>query len=153
MKSLTMLYILIIMISIGRQDTSNVIIDPFIDIPFDIKKPELFIPDSLGGKNLQGKIILQIEVDSSGTVLNHKIMALVVSDSIGKININYKYSGDNDKKKVGKFNQFINEFRSKLLIRKNPNFDKRYQMEKYRINLPILIGLKQTKKCKNMFNN
>ncbi len=52
---------------------SDTIVDFFPEIPFDIQMPQVNIPDSLGGQDLTGKMILQLTVDSSGSILEHEI--------------------------------------------------------------------------------
>ena len=53
------------------------IIDSFSTVPFTIKhKPKFVVPDSLGGANLTGFIVLSVEFDSLENMVNFEIEKL-----------------------------------------------------------------------------
>ena len=56
--------------------------------------PQVNIPDSLGGQDLTGKMILQLTVDSSGSILEHEIWILIAKDRSGTIDIEYRAKDD-----------------------------------------------------------
>lgn len=73
-----------------KKDSYNLITDSFSYPPFEIvEKPPAIIPDSLGGNNLEGSVLLIVYLDSSGTIFKYDILKMKVLDNNGIVKIDY----------------------------------------------------------------
>ena len=123
-----------------ERTASEIIVDSFPDIPFSITRPKVIVPDSLGGRNLKGEMVLEIKSDSLGSILAHKIMVLRASDGI-KIEVNYRVSeSPEDTGDVALFANWVEDYVEKLSLTRKYESDKHYKMGKYTILLPVRFG-------------
>lgn len=123
------------------QTGSEIIVDSFSDIPFDIQRPPAIVPDSLGGQHLAGKMLLKVMIDSSGSIVSYKILALLARDSNGANDIEYRMSeSKDDRRQIAPFVNWTEDYLSKVVVTRKSDYDKRYEMEKYTILMPVKFG-------------
>lgn len=73
-----------------NKDSIDVIIDYFQPLPFEIaKKPPAIVPDSLGGENIEGFVLLIIYIDSTGTLEKYDILKMKALNKKGNTQIDY----------------------------------------------------------------
>ena len=133
-KSLSFLIILLMIFLSQNNDT---IIDPLIDKPdLEIIKPELFIPDSLGGINLKGKIFLYTEIDTCGNILKQEILMLSASDSIG-FSVSYRKISNEKNDYIISFEKWLKKSLKKITIKKLPT---NIKLDKYGISFSIKLN-------------
>lgn len=116
----------------SSKNNNDITIDKFTPLPFKISKsPSIDLPDSLGGKNFRGKIVVTVDIDSMGNVVNYEIISFVTPK------IQYFGSKKNIPIELQKFNNWINEYISQVVFTKNDSV-KLNKINK--INIPIKIG-------------
>lgn len=94
---------------------SQELIEP-IDYPYFVlsrSNEYVSIPKELGGKNVKGFAGIEIIIDSTGRIVDTKLIALKLS---GKVDLYYQNERDKKNEIINKFEAFIKKYTSNLKI-------------------------------------
>jgi hypothetical protein len=120
MKSINQLFLILSFIFITTINSQN-IIDPVINYPFKIVKlyNQITLPDSLGGKLIYGKCVVQLIVNEHKKVIETNITTLKLwNKKDSTVVMNYLYTKINDKDILEKYKRPIFKYVSKLKIKR-----------------------------------
>lgn len=109
-----------------RRYTQEIIGDPAFAFraPLTFQMPPVSLPDSLGGKDLTGFMLVRLLVDSSGIITSYQIRRFEAKDEKLNLHIRYTYQRSHDKAKVAEYRNWLNDFVKGIKITRNPNFPK-----------------------------
>lgn len=117
-------YIFISFAIIKAQDTE--IIDPIVEVPYEIKNEKLFLklPDSLGGKNIQGQVYIQLVINDSSKIIETTILKIFLKNKKNKKIIEYNFLQGKIPAKLNRYAIFFDKYCKKEIIivkRHKPN--------------------------------
>ncbi len=130
-------------LKVAAQTDSEEVRESFTGNPFLFKSSKFPLPDSLGGKNIKGNLVISLNVDSSGVIRSYIPMFFMISDE-KKINIEYRYGCKKDFEIMERYKDWLDHYVKEIKLVKNPNFPKEFIQtfgkREYKIFYPIRIN-------------
>jgi hypothetical protein len=121
------------------QNKTDIIKDSFCGNPFILEKPDIQLPDNLGGRNLNGFATIVLTIDSSETILSYEVIKFKVTDKHNKIKINFNLTSKKHEAKIRKYKNWFDSYIKEIKITVNRQYDGRRQ-QKYNIGLMIKLN-------------
>ena len=90
MRTYNVLIIFLIFILINCKNSNYKIVDDIPPLPCEIIRTDLVFPDSLGGKSVTGRILVEVEVDSNCIIKNYDIILIKLKSDNIKFSIDYR---------------------------------------------------------------
>jgi len=118
------------------QNNTDTILDSFYRNPFVLGKPDIQLPDSLGGQELNGFAVLVLTIDSSKTISSYKVAKFKACSKENKIKIDFSITSKKNVAKIKKYKNWFDNYVNKIKVTVNTNFNGRIQ-QKYNIGLMI----------------
>lgn len=145
MKALFIFFVLIFALKIHAQTDSLNEGQAFVGNPFIIERPDIQLPDSLGGKNVRGLIVITLRVDSLGVIHYHSIIFFKIYNEESNTTIEYRSGKKKDKNKVERYKNWIDFYVANLKLKKNSEFPKEFRKQirenLYKVQLPIKLPI------------
>jgi len=113
--------------------------DYFPGEPFILELHSKTFPDSLGGKNVKGFIAIILKIDSKCKILKHDIAKIELIDSVDNKHIHFNMVDDNKVKLEDGLIKWINKCVTRIKIKNNPKFDKKYSQRYYNVSFKISL--------------
>lgn len=129
----------------SQSKSDEVTLDSFLPDPFEVVlQPKPVLPDSLGGKNVQGTVVVQVFLDTNATIQKYEILLFLLKDRSGKVRIESRLPLRKSKKKypnaVKKYQPWIENYIQAVVFRRNPLIsDVLFKKAMHYVMLPIHI--------------
>jgi hypothetical protein len=121
------------------QNKTDIIQDSFCGNPFILEKPDIQLPDSLGGKNLNGLAILVLTIDSSKAILKYRVVRFKAAHIKNKIKIDFYHPNKKDAVKIKRYKKWLDNYVKRIVIKANTQYTGLIG-QKYNIYLTIMFN-------------
>ena len=110
------------------EDFSDTIIDQFPEKPpFNIIRPSNKLPDSLGGNSCNGYVLLYVNINEKGEILDYRIVSLKLKNNKNEYLINYletdKMKNNDYPPEVRRYTNWVSEYLHKMVIEPKLNVE------------------------------
>lgn len=94
------------------------IIDPVVSLPYEIKNrnQSVTLPETLGGKNMQGYAFIQLQISNNAEILETFIMKLSLKNWSNNKAIDYNVSQGSLPSNLNEYVRFFDEYCKKKII-------------------------------------
>lgn len=91
----------------------------FSENPFVVsERPHIFLPDSLGGKELKGYVAIRLLFDSSAAICSYQVMRFKATAKKPNINIDYRFGEEKDRKKVSRYRKWLKSYVEQVRVKR-----------------------------------
>ena len=140
------LFILLIIIGINCSNSTYKIVDYF-EVPFELIRPTLVFPDSLGGAEAFGQIGVEVEIDSNYYLIDYKVLFINIESDLDKFEIEYRYNvTEYSKIDISRYLEWVDEYLKSCKFKPKSYLNDINWTPKWLIPIPVNKSIPKVKK-------